>query len=113
MTRRIALAFATLAGVATTLVAAAPALAEGGSSRAAAVRVADLDLSTVAGQDELRDRISRAVRRVCSRPGDRTLDELVADGECRIAAKKAAMTRVTAMTQAATARSQLASARVR
>lgn len=49
--------------------AALPAHAGGGETRSARVEIADLDLSTGAGQRELDRRVSRAVSRICN--GDR------------------------------------------
>lgn len=81
-TRFIAQAALLLAG---SLVFAAPASAEAPSKapRSISVKYSDLDLAARGGQDELKRRVERAVKRVCAPSDDKQLRLVLEARACR------------------------------
>lgn len=77
-------------GVLPVLAMAAPQVAMAGEGRSATVSYAGLDLTTEAGQDELKTRIERAARSVCSdNTGRLTAEESSQRAACmKVALKK-------------------------
>jgi UrcA family protein len=77
--------FFTILGAFAGIVTALPAFAEPLSIETAVVKVADLDLSSAAGQRALEARINRAVIAVCGAASDVDLEGLNAVRACRAA----------------------------
>lgn len=76
---------------ASALAFSAPAMADWKSKD---VKYDDLDLSTAAGQDELKSRVKIAVKQICGSPRSMILNERFDEKKCREAAMTNAMSKV-------------------